>query len=386
MAASRLSYVCLGNALAGEKLKFLGDNMKKIVSIFAAMALVGSLTAQKKAAPAAEAAPAAPARAEAAPAASHSASSGHVASGKAMGLSFGLSFGFVTDMFKQGDKLKQAAFKAGGGALETTYANAKASTNGCVNVGLGLTDTECSYKGEGSSVALNGLDIGLRVQYDIMPWLFVRSGANFVLGLKNTYTLTRTQTTAAGLTTTNTGTMTANGSIIEIPLLVGFNLISTEKSSMYFAAGLAFNSASYETVLSASQTVSAGTAITYMDVINTTKQSGIGVMWLIGGKTRVADGISVFGEVKFLSAAAVAKDAVTGTKNDAAQVTATNNYANTNAAANNFAGSMASADTVNTTSLLQNGTGANFNAAHGSGSGGLDLSYTRWQIGVQYEM
>jgi opacity protein-like surface antigen len=56
-------------ATAGEK-QFSGDNMKKLISVFAAMALVGSLAAQKKPAAKAPAKPAAPAApAVAAPAA-----------------------------------------------------------------------------------------------------------------------------------------------------------------------------------------------------------------------------------------------------------------------------------------------------------------------------
>jgi hypothetical protein len=338
-------------ATAGENKKFSGDNMKKLISVFAALALVGAASAQ------------APAMAA-----------------KGMGLSFGVSAGYVTDMFKQGDNLKKLAGATGGGAAATAYSNAQSATS-CNSVTGSAGSTACSASGEGSSVSLNGIDLGLKVQYDVNDWLFVRSGLNYVIGLKNTYALTTNYTTAGSVAISDTATVTANGSQLEIPMLVGFNLIKNEKSAMYFAAGLAYESGSYDFNIAVSRTQSAGTATVFTDVTNTTKQSGLGIMWLAGGKTRIANGISIFGEIKFLSAAAAKEGAVTGTTN----VAGTAAYANstTNNTSGAFLGGTTGAGAT-LPSVIQ-GTGANYGGA-ATGTGGLDLSYTRWQVGVQYEM
>lgn len=294
--------------------------MKKLISVFAALALVGSLAAQRGKKPAkapakpAVAAPAVPAM----PAVAAPSAASAMASGKAMGLSFGLSVGFVTDMFKQGDKLKNAAGAAGGGGTKQTYANAS-SANSCASVG-GSAGTACSATGDGSSVSLNGIDIGLKVQYDINSWLFVRSGGNYILGLKNTYNISNSIVNT-GVTIDTKSTMTNTGSIIEIPALLGINLISNDKGTLYFAGGIAYNIGQYDVTVSATQTRSAGTATTYHDVTNTTKLNQLGVMWLVGGKTKITDSITLFGDVKFMSAAGVGEGKVTGTGENAALTT-----------------------------------------------------------------
>lgn len=351
--------------------------MKKLISVFAALALVGSVAAQKKAAKAPAAAPAAPAAAPApapaAPAVAAAPASREVASGTAMGLRFGLSFNYATDLFKQGDNLKKLAGAAGGGAAEKAYSNAN-SAPACVAVTGVAGSSNCSASGSGDAVSLNGLDIGLRVEYDILPWLFVRTGGNYILGLKNTYELT-TRFTSGGVDISDKSTVTANGSIIEIPLLIGVNLIQNDSSSFYFAGGVAYNIASFDYGISTVRTQSAGTPPTFTDVNNTTKLNGLGIMWLVGGRTKIASGLSLFGEVKYLSAAAVKAGAVTGTTNEAGKTYATGS----NTAAGFF--SAAGADLP---AVIQ-GTGSNYGGS-ATGTGGLDLSYVRWQIGVTYDL
>lgn len=359
--------------------------MKKLISVFAAMALVGSMAAapKKPAAPAAKPVVAAPVAA----AVTAPTTSNMVAAGKALGLSFGLSVGYVTDMFKQGDTLKKWAGLAGGDGLKTAVANQNGAA-ACGGGAAGSSTNTCVGSGEGSNVSLNGLDFGLKVQYDILPWLFVRSGANYVLGMKNTYSLSNATTVTAlgGSVQTNAITFTATGSTIEIPMLVGFNFVNNEHGALYMAAGLAYTSGTYETNLSATQTNSAanlGTALTYADVLNTTKQSGLGVMWLVGGKAKITGGVSIFGDVKFLSAAAAKSGAVTGTNFSTTPGT-TGGYATANAVytAASAAGAVTGAPIGGASATTYSNTAG----ATQTGTGGLDLSYTRWQIGVQYEL
>jgi hypothetical protein len=355
--------------------------MKKLISIFAAVALVGSIAAAPKR-PVAPAKPAVAAPVVAAPTVS-TATSAPIASGKALGLQFGLSAGFVTDMFKQGETLKKWAGAAGGGSYATGVANASSSSN------LGFAGT-ATASGDGSSVSLNGIDIGLKVQYDIMPWLFVRSGANYVLGLKNTYTLSQTLTqTSTGGTTTNNLTFTATGNTIEVPILVGFNFVNNEHGSLYFAGGVAYVSGTYETTLSASRTITGagaaaagqGAALTYADVLNTTKQSGLGVMWLVGGKAKITGGVHVFGDIKFLSAAAAKAGAVTGTNYDSTVAATSGGYATSSSIYTSISGAGATSGAT-----IQGGTATSYLNTAQTGTGGLDLSYTRWQFGVQYDL
>ncbi len=343
--------------------------MKKTsLFMFTALLLVNSLTAKPNIA--------APAKiVETAPvvAANDSMSSqAATPSRKWMGITFGVSAGYVTDMFKQGTNLSKIAGAAGGGAYQTASANANLA-NQCVAVNNLAGSTNCSGSGSGSDVNLTGLDMGLKVQYDVLPWLFVRSGVNYTMGFKNTYTLTSAWTSGAGVQVTDSATITANGNMLEVPMLVGFNFISNESGSLYMAAGLNYNSGSYDFNMSLNRTVSAGTAPTFQDVNNNTKQSGLGVMWLIGGRVKVAKGIAVFGDVKFLAAAAVASGAVTGTS-----FAAGNSYANSGPV-NTFLTSAAVG--AATPQVIQSNGGGT-----ATGTGGLDLSYTRWQLGIQYEL
>ncbi|GAB4423582.1 MAG: hypothetical protein OHK0011_03580 [Turneriella sp.] len=295
-----------------------------------------------------------------------------------MGLRFGLSFGFATDLFKQGDNLKKLAGAAGGGAAAKVYSNANSASQCAAVVTAGASN--CSASGTGDAVSLNGLDFGLRVEYDILPWLFVRTGGNFIMGLKNTYELT-SNFTVGGVDFTDKTTVTANGTIIEIPALIGVNLVQSDKGSVYFAGGVAYNIAEYNYNVSGNRTQSAGTPTTFSDVENKTKQNGLGIMWLVGGRTRIVEGVTLFGEVKFLAAAAVKADAVTGTTNEAGKT-----YANASTgglASSGFLFSSAAAGA--TAPAVIQGNGSNFGGT-ASGTGGLDLSYTRWQIGVTYDL
>ena len=277
--------------------------MKKLISVFAALALVGSLAAQKgKKAPAK--APAAPAvaapKAPAMPAAVTAAPAAASAStGKGIGLRIGLGAGFSTNVGNRGTELAGTAALVNGGydyAVNPTGAGA------------------VTVSGDGKGTAINAIDANLTVELDLTSWLFLRSGVGRATGLKNTYTLTRTSAAS-----TETSTLTATANQLEVPGLLGLNLLNTSAGSLYFAGGVAFVSADYTLNLSTT-TTAAGT--TYKDVETKFATTTLGFMYIIGGRVKLSDSISLFGEVKFLSASKGGID-LDRTKNDGTSTYAT---------------------------------------------------------------
>jgi len=252
-----------------------------------------------------------------------------------------LGLGYSTNIGNRGTDNATLGSFAGGGGYEANLVNA------------GFTGS-----GTGKSSANSGIDANLVIEYDILPWLFVRSGVGRATGLKNTYTMSRT----VGGATENL-TVTTNANQLEIPGLVGLNLINTSTGSLYFAAGVALIQADYTATVSA--TNSTGTA--YKDVENKISPSTLGFNYIIGGRVKISDGINLFGEVKFLnaSAAGVEKER---TKNDGTSTYATSSPVFTAIPTLGFSPSVeAAADTKRAIT-------------------GADLSYTRWNVGIQYEL
>jgi hypothetical protein len=144
-------------ATAGEK-QFSGDNMKKLISVFAAMALVGSLAAQKKPAakpaePAKPAAPAAPAvAAPAAPAVATPAApaaSAAGASSKGIGISISAYGGFTLP-----------------GGTSTSYGNSGSQTDGA-NAAIKYDLSNASAFSGGATVAYEiAANLGLTLGFD----------------------------------------------------------------------------------------------------------------------------------------------------------------------------------------------------------------------------
>jgi hypothetical protein len=307
----RYSLLRIPQTTAGENKKFSGDNMKKLISVFAALALVGAVSAQ---APAAK---------------------------KGMGLRIGLGLGYTTSIANKSTDQAAMGSVAGGGGLEA-----------------GITNAGGTASGTGTSTSNSGIDSNLTLEYDILPWLFVRSGVGRANGLKNTYEGTRT---LGGVTTT--GTVTSTASQLEVPGLIGFNLLHTDRGSLYFAAGVAYVSADYTITASGTQ---AGT--TFKDVETKLSATSLGLNWIVGGRVKIADNINIFGEVKFMSAAK-AGVTIDTTKNDGTSTYATTNSVVTSIQTSNVfkAQVEAQADSKKSVSAL-------------------DMSYTRWNVGVQYEM
>lgn len=286
--------------------------------------------------------------------------------GNKIGLTIGLGLGFHTDLFSKGatDSAPNGA-SAGGGALEKNQSILNEASS-CAS----SADT-CSASGTGTATALNAIGIDLNVQYDIMSWLFVRTGFSYAFGLKNTYTWKQTShfNAANGDVITDLE-LTIEGSQLEVPLLVGINFLKTDKSTLYFAVGMDYNSASYTKNLTATETKTSallGTATKYEPVENKITASGFGPMWLVGGKVEIAENISIFGEVKFLSASSATGE-LTGTTDDGTGKT----YADSNTLA---------------TSAVSNRPKrvANKNNTGGENPvSGLNFSYTRWSIGASY--
>jgi len=236
-----------------------------------------------------------------------------------MGLDIGLGLGYNTDYLNKGSG---------------TIAPAAGTI-------LTLADTTGFTGTSGSGTSLTGVDISLNLSYSITPYLFARTGFTYGLVLSEEYKYT---------TATFDYGVKYSGSQMEIPLLLGFNLLKVDKSSVYFAVGIDFNIVSYEIVDSSTQT-GADTSVT-----QTFSGSTIGLLWLTGATYEVSPGLSIFAEVKFLNATPVATDE--------RQVAGTSD-ANPSAfdASGNTAATKATAATTVPKTLMNAG-------------------YTRWSIGV----
>lgn len=337
--------------------------MKKSLMIFVALVGITAISAQKKKAKApAVKAPAVTAPTVTAPTVTAptvtapkvdmgSAGDMNKSAGAGMGLRIGLGVGYATSIGNKSTDNATLAAAAGGQG----YANQ--NINGGATAGTG----------EGTSTSNSGIDSNLKIEYDVLSWLFVRTGFGYTLGLKNTFSA---GATAAGVTTT--GTITTNANQMEIPLMVGFHLYKSTSGSVYFGGGAAYVSGDY--AMTASTTKSDGTI--YKDVENKIAANTLGITWVLGGRVRVAEGINLFGEVKWMSAAKAGLE-VDSTINDGSS-----NYAT-------GAGFVQAAGLASTTA----GTlGLSFRptvqaaAATKKNISALDMSYTRWNVGVEYAL
>ena len=319
--------------------------MKKLISIFAALALVGSLAAQKKAAkaPAAPAAPvvaapAAPAVATAtrAPEPEARASSG------AKRFSFGFNVGLKGNQANLGDTITKDGTidTASSTVARTFYATNQTimsdRNNAAIQYNSGNTGAPfnqlSSYKEGG---ALTGIDFGGQAQYDLddiisLP-LFLRAAFNYqmtIMGGKQERTLgdvsvTNPQAnallTANGLTPADYagGTMKTgfSASHIEIPISIGFNARISEKTRVYLGLGASwFNGGwdvkvdideKYANALGTHVNTTALTATNYwknfgggaIDETIKFRASGIGVHYFIGLEQFLTENLSIFGEI-----------------------------------------------------------------------------------------
>lgn len=253
-------------------------------------------------------------------------------------LSVGVNLGLKSDMAALGATItKDGTIDVG----ETTVANSFYGTNqwfmsdrdnklqkyNSDNTASPL-NTISDYKEGG---AMTGLDIGVDARYDLddilgLP-LFARGGFNYVMKIGG-----GTQERTLGNTLTNSsdgqallaansmsdvfsgGVMksTWNASWMYIPVSVGLNARISEKSLVYFGAGVSWFNGGWSVDMDLDQKY-VNALTTYYDSSTNTlstlsgagpvsqtvefKASGLGVNYFLGVETFIADSIAVFGEM-----------------------------------------------------------------------------------------
>lgn len=349
--------------------------MKKSLMIFVALVGITAISAQKKKKAPAVKAPAVTAPTVTAPTVTAptvtapkvdmgSAGDMNKSAGAGLGLRIGFGTALVTDMAKQSGDLKTV-----GGAGGTGITNKFADAVGTANLG--------SVSSSGTANSISGINLNLRLEYDIMPWLYARSGFGYTLGLKNTYELAFTKldlgfynnggfnAATNGTTVDSSATLTVTANQMEIPILVGFNLLKNDVGTIYFAVGGAYVSGTVDSKLTSTDT---GITNTIKDIENKTTVSGFGILSIIGGRVKIANNLSLFGEVKFLSMAKVGVD-MEVTRADASGSTLANATRAGVVMNSNFKMETLTA-TTKATAVTK----------------GLDLSYTHWNVGVDYAL
>lgn len=282
-----------------------------------------------------------------------------------LGLRVGLGFSVVADFLNKGDDFEGLSGVTGGDGFKNMMINNAAAAGAAAP----------TVSGEGKALGITGLAFDLNVEYDIMPFLFARTGFGYTqgLGTENKLSFSGDYSYLGGPGGTNVDTsmtVTTASHHMEIPLLIGVNFINTGKSAVYGAAGIEYSMGYFKNTLSGTGTV-AGTTTTYKDVENEVSASGIAVAYVVGGRTEVAEKINVFFEWKKLSSANL--DFVTATKNDGTSSYATSAPLNTALAAS----------ALKDNGLIPDLAG---NKDTADNAGGLNMSYQKFVLGVSYSL
>ena len=257
-----------------------------------------------------------------------------------------------------------------------------------------VTDANVSdLTGSGSALSVNGINADAQVNYHIFPWLFIRSGANINIGLPVEYTLkgrfvgtvnartvisgtpaTFNVVEAVAIDVTEEATYRVSGSDIEIPILLGFNLVNAENFSSYAAIGVNITIGGYKEELSGKRTASSSSASDgftelgqafgprpgdFDSVTNENNATLLGLHWLIGMKYQIMPNLFAFTELRWLRSAAIDTETVTS-------------------------GADSVADSVIGGVLNNIATGAD---AASSPLGGISKGYSaRWALGITYAL
>jgi hypothetical protein len=319
--------------------------MKKLMTMFAALAMVGSLFAQKRPAKPAAPAPAPAVTAPAAPAApvvTRAPEPEAAGSSSPKRFSFGFNVGLKGNQANLGDTITKDGTidTASSTVARTFYATSHAimsdRNNAAIKYNSGNTGAPFNqltdYKEGG---ALTGIDFGAQAQYDMddlinLPF-FLRGAFNYqmtLMGGSQSRTLgdvsvTNPQAnallTANGLTPADYagGTMTTkfSSSSMEIPISIGFNARVGEKTRVYLGVGASwFNGGwdvkmnideKYANALGTHVNTTALTATNYwknfgggsLDETVTFRASGIGVHYFLGIEQMLTGDLAVFAEI-----------------------------------------------------------------------------------------
>ncbi len=267
-----------------------------------------------------------------------------------------------------------------------------------------LKVTGSNFTGTGTGASLNGFNIDFQANYHIFNWFFLRSGATIDIAAPQEFSLTGTlnlKSKVLNSELTDTVNYKVSGLDIEIPFLLGFNLINTDNFNAYGAVGLNFVFGGYKEVFSGTRQFASSELIHLAEregidlkgrgdltsVANQYNAFQIGIQWLLGIKYKMTKNISIFTEVKWLNAGGIVDR--TGT---AAQETDDDNLnlatKSPIGAALNLAASVSArngaTDSDTDTSIDVVAPVSSEKNAENNVTALLNRSYVRWVLGATY--
>lgn len=213
------------------------------------------------------------------------------------GLSFGLSFGYSADYFKLGEQISPVA------GLIAKIKNRESLTASGVLLDLsGLAD---GSSGE-SNTNLTGFDANLVIQYEIPHTpLFVRTGFSYghIIPIRfaalGNILIPEISTVEIPLDID----LDYKGYQLEVPLVIGLNLLKNEFSNIYIAFGLNWSYLSLRYGYGSRSRIDLG-HVQPIYYSNSEKGSTIGLLTIIGGSVKVYKHLDLFADFKYFVAAA----------------------------------------------------------------------------------
>ena len=190
-----------------------------------------------------------------------------------------------------------------------------------------LDGIECGADNSyGGGSYLNTVELDFNLEYDIFPWLFLRTGfaGGFVLpkkyGFDLSYRANGRLTEVQGipesfggnvpieLASDTTTTFTVSAYQLRVPLLIGFNLLQFKYASFYTGFGIVYVHSTYKREITVEgedrvisrQTRATLTSVSYEPVVNVLSRNGIGFMAITGARLTLLKGIGMYAEIRWL--------------------------------------------------------------------------------------
>ena len=324
-------------------------------------------------------------------------------------LEIGGGFGYNIDYWSLGStKILPRARSAGGKGLQQqgeTFRVAIELDLRTQSVFSNAVVKQTDFRGSGGALTMDGVNLDGQILYHIFPWLFARVGFTVDIPVPVEYSVGADY----GIKAVSDGPDVASfsqqasyrveGLDFEVPVMLGFNLVSLGQFSVYGVIGASFTFGGYRETFSASDTLNLTseasdelkTALdlvgivskSYENVINEYGAFQVGLHWLFGFKYKIKKTISIFAEMKWLNSASLLTIQGTQELTEGGEGGVKDNDA---AHRGTLLGeALNDAGTSNETRVRTLGSGARAVAANASVAGTLTRTYqARWVVGVTY--
>ena len=323
-------------------------------------------------------------------------------------LEIGGGFGYNIDYWSLGStKILPRARSAGGKGLQQqgeTFRVAIELDLRTQGVFSNAVVKQTDFRGSGDALTMDGVNLDGQILYHIFPWLFARVGFTVDIPVPVEYSVGADY----GIKAVSDGPDVASfsqqasyrveGLDFEVPVMLGFNLVSLGQFSVYGVIGASFTFGGYRETFSASDTLNLTSEASddmraafnsgnigsksYEKVINEYGAFQVGLHWLFGFKYKIKKTISIFAEMKWLNSASLLTIQGTQELTEGGE-----GVSNADAAHRGtlLGQALNDAGTSNETRVRTLGSGARAVAANASVAGTLTRTYqARWVVGVTY--